>query len=148
MKFFNIFRKKIKANCGHLTLKKDRVFSGKEKCIIELPIKNNKTDYCHRCLEKMTIKCAWCGQSIFIGEPITLYSPIDKNFQIPKHAVIHQEDPLQLVGCLRINCADTGADRAGFWYPPGKVRRILSLFEIAIQGNTTAICNDVNNPEE
>ena len=79
----------------------------------------------------MAIQCAWCGEPIFIGDPITLYTP-HRDFQIPAHAVVHSENPLQLVGCLRWGCADTGADRAGFWLPgengKGCVRRVPTAY--------------------
>lgn len=77
---------------------------------------DGSVNYCLECLSKMTIQCAWCGQPIFIGEPITLYSP-RQDFQPPEYAVAYRTNPLQLVGCLRWNCAMTGADRAGFWLP-------------------------------
>ena len=86
--------------------------------------------YCSKCIESMCIKCAWCEGSIMPGDPITLYGPINrKEFQVPEYAVVYRQEPLRLVGCLRWNCADTGADRAGFWIPPGKVDRVLSPIE-------------------
>lgn len=85
-------------------------------------------------LSNMVIRCAWCGNPIFPGDPITLYSP-DEGFQIPDYAVVYNQDPLMLVGCLLWDCADTGADRGGFWVPDetkpghGKVHRVLSALE-------------------
>lgn len=149
MKFFNIFkRKKIQAGCGHETKEKDRVTAFGEGCETQVPVIDGKTDYCHRCLERMAIKCAWCGKAIFIGDPITLYTPIDKDFKAPEYAVVHCNNPLQLVGCLRWNCAQTGADRAGFWYPPGKVMRVPSPLEMAMQSGDMVIVEDLSNPRE
>jgi len=121
MKFFNIFRKKIVAGCGHETLKKDKVTAFGESCEIEIKFVNGQTDYCHRCLEKMAIRCAWCGKVIFIGHPITLYFHRDKDREMPDYAVLHNKKYNSYVGCLRRNCAESIIDRAGFWYPPGKV---------------------------
>jgi len=136
--FFNIFRKKIMASCGHETLKKDKVTAFGKSAVIKIPIVDGKTDYCHRCLEKMAIKCAWCGNVIFIGSPVTLYMATKKDFKIPEHAVIYNENPLQLVGCRR--CAELGsADWMGYWVPPGKVQRVMSPTEVAIQSNKVVL---------
>jgi len=93
---------------------------------------NGEVEYCLGCLGKMTILCAWCKEPIFIGEPVTLYTPRDGS--VPNHAKIHDENLLQLVGCLRWNCAESGADRAGFWMPgedgEGKVERVPTPLEI------------------
>ncbi len=84
--------------------------------------------WCPDCLAKMAIRCAWCGKVVFPGDPITLYTPTQE-WKVPEYAVVYREDPFQVVGCLRMDCADTGADRAGFWVPPGKVRRVFSPIE-------------------
>jgi hypothetical protein len=147
---FTFFERKIVANCGHKTKKKDRVRAHNGSTITTLPIKNKKTPYCHRCIEKMAIRCAWCGKVIFIGDPVTLYTKID-GCQIPKHAVFYKQNPIQLVGCLRWGCAETGADRAGFWMPPGKVCRIptaceMCLLDMQAGGNGVVIVNDLSKP--
>jgi hypothetical protein len=100
-----------------------------EICPIELPFEDGKTRYCLQCLSDMACQCAWCGKPIFIGDPITLYTPMD-DFTTPEYAVIHQENPLQLVGCGRRTCADTGADYAGTWQPPGQVNRQPTMIEL------------------
>jgi hypothetical protein len=133
MNFFNIFKKKIVAGCGHKTLEKDKVWAFGASDETTIPIIDGKTDYCHRCLEKMAIRCAWCGEVIFIGYPITLYSPRDKDHKMPDYAVLHNGEHNSYVGCLRWNCAESGADRAGFWYPPGKVYRVPTPIEMCIQ---------------
>jgi hypothetical protein len=148
MWFFNIFKKKIIANCGHEAKEKDTVTAFGENTETIIPIINGKTDYCHRCLEKMAIRCAWCGGVIFIGDPITLYTPSDENFKIPEYAVVHKENPLQLVGCLGRNCAETGADRAGFWYPPGSVKCVASPLEMAMQSGKAVAVGNLSDPEE
>lgn len=91
--FNNVFRKKVVAGCGHETFKKDKIAAFGESVEIKIPIIDGKTNYCHRCLEKMSIKCAWCGGVIFISSPITLYISQKKDFKVPKYAIIYDEDP-------------------------------------------------------
>lgn len=151
MSILTFFGGKIVADCGHKTKKKDKVTAYGESTVTGVPIKNGKTPYCHRCIEKMAIKCAWCGHVIFIGDPITLYTPRDKDFKVPEHAVAYRENPLQLVGCLRWECAETGADRAGFWLPPGAVQRVPTAYEMCMQdmqngGSGVVIIGDLSKP--
>ena len=153
MKLFNIFKKKIVAGCGHETFKKDKVTAFGVGCVTEIPIIDGKTDYCHRCLEKMAIRCAWCGKVIFVGDPVTLYSPRDKDRKMPEYAVLHNKEHNSYVGCLRWDCAETGADRAGFWYPPGKVYRVPTPIEMCMKsmqnGGDGVICvGDLTDPKE
>lgn len=151
MRLLSFFTKKIVADCGHETKKKDKVTAFGENTETHLSAQGGKIPYCHRCLEKMAIKCAWCGHVIFIGDPITLYTPSNKDFKVPGHAIIHNKDPLQLVGCLRWDCAETGADRAGFWVPPGNVQRVPTAFEIIMadvkEGDDGIVCvGDLSKP--
>jgi len=103
------------------------------------------------CIDNMTIKCAWCGGPIRIGNPVTLYVP-DSSFEIPDYAVTHVEgDRTALVGCLDWDCAATWGDMSGLWVPPGKVERIMSPIERCIhsihEGNPTAVfVADTNDP--
>ena len=128
--FKRLFGKKYYAQkCGHLTALKGYIVVFGEKVLISLKPKEGKVDYCLECIGKMAIRCAWCGRSIMVGEPITLYTPTNPNFKIPEYAVVYQEEPLQLVGCLRWDCADSGIERAGFWVAPGRVLRVLSPAE-------------------
>lgn len=117
------------AKCGHETKLEDKVSAFGETITITMNFKaDNSLDYCHKCLGKMAARCAWCGKPIFIGGPITLYTP-KETFKIPEYAVKFSENPTQLVGCPRTSCAETGADYAGFWIPPGKVKRFPSMIE-------------------
>jgi len=109
------------AGCGHETLREDKMIAFGASCKTKIPIVDGKTDYCHRCLEKMATRRAWYGEVIFIGDPITLYSPSDKDRKMPDYAVLYSSKNNSYVGCFRWECAESGADRAGFWYPPGKV---------------------------
>ena len=139
---------RIMADCGHKTWLKARVRAYGESCKTRLPFEtNNHTPYCHACIEKMAIRCAWCGKPIFIGDPVTLYSP-NKGFEIPEYAVRYSEDPLRLVGCLRWDCADSGIDRSGFWIPPGEVMWVMSPIEQVLATGTAAIVSDVNDMRE
>lgn len=129
MKFFNIFRKKIMADCGHKTFRTDEVSAFGETGELEIAIIDGKAPYCHRCLEKMTIRCAWCSEPIFIGQPITLYSLEDKDQKMPEYAVLYDKESNSYVGC--VHCGEM-ADRAGFWYPPGEVKRVLTPIEMCL----------------
>lgn len=144
-------RKIQTTECGHKTKIEDWVEAFGEKTKIKVPVTNGKTLYCHKCLEKMTIQCAWCELPIFIGSPVTLYSPRDKEKSMPKHAVLHNKEYNFYVGCLRWECAHTVADRCGFWYPPGKVNRVPSPIEMCLQdmeqgGDGVIIVSDLSRP--
>lgn len=129
--------------CGH-EIKTSGTVSvfGKE---IKFTLSNpQNSTYCMECYANMAIQCAWCGELIMVGDPITLYTP-KKSFEVPEHAVVHQKDPLQLVGCLGWDCAQSGMDRAGFWQEPGKVHRVLSPAEIVTATGDTVICSDLSD---
>ena len=145
---------KVKADCGHKTRLYDKISvfdkNGKQD-FLGITITTKKPKYCHKCYEKMVIRCAWCGGSILPNDPITLYSPID-GYKIPEYAVIYKEDPEQFVGCLRWGCAESGGDRAGFWVMPGKIRRVLSPIEEIIFSSkdkvvTVSDLSDMNDPQ-
>jgi len=144
--FYKMFGRNYTATiCGHKT----KLFSQTEIFGEKLFIQQKPgMDYCPACMAKMSIRCAWCGRAIKIGDPVTLYTPAGKNFKIPEHAVVYREDPLQLVGCLRWECAEMGADRCGFWIPPGKVHRVMSLLEQVLSTGDVAICNDITDPSQ
>ncbi|MBU1289698.1 hypothetical protein KKG85_00400, partial [Patescibacteria group bacterium] len=67
MSLFSFFERKIVAECGHTTKRKDKIVAFGEGTITEITFEDGKTPYCHQCLEKMAIRCAWCGHVIFIG---------------------------------------------------------------------------------
>jgi len=135
----------LTAECGHETKVRDEVTAHGVTITTTIPIKDGKTDYCHRCLETMSIHCAWCGRPIFVGDPVTLYVSTD-DYAIPDYAVKHEDDAY--VGCLRGDCAETGADRAGFWYPPGQVKLDLSPLEAAIEKSGLPLVKKEDVPEE
>jgi len=123
---------------------------GKETEITFRSFKKEELEYCHKCLGEMSIRCAWCGEVIFIGDPITLYSPVKKDHKLPDYAVLYNKEENQYVGCLGWDCAQTGGDRAGFWVPPGKVHRVATAWETLIQ-NPDAKCiigSNLEKPEE
>lgn len=126
------FGGRITAECGHPARRRDRVSAfGENRSLTIMPPFGKAPEYCHACLEKMAVCCAWCGQSIFIGDPVTLYSPRDPNYRPKDGSHKHQDNPIQYAGCLRMNCAQSGSDRSGFWVPPGRVHRVPSPLEIA-----------------
>ena len=130
-----IFRrppKEIKCKCGHLSkLEKEGNVHGKTSTLKINYKPFRRPPCCLDCAEKAAIICPWCGEPIFVGDYITLYTPKDPNFKIPEGAVVYSKEPLQLVGCQRIGCADTGADYCGIWEYPGVVRRFPSAIELA-----------------
>lgn len=143
------FSKKIRANCGHLSRIKGKIFAFDEVTTTTIRVIDGKIDFCHRCLERMVIQCAWCGKPIFIGDPITLYTP-GENYEMPDYAKIYNlnsPNSPQLIGCGRNTCADTGADYCGFWNPEG-VRRVQSLLEEAMATGKIVIDNDLLGSEE
>jgi hypothetical protein len=160
----NFFWKKVKhfsfkthtaTICGHKTKRSGEITAFKDSAFMEMPLNEcSSVDYCLDCIAKMTICCAWCKQPIFIGSPITLYSLTDDRFEIPEHAVIYGNDPFCVVGCLGWNCADSGADRAGFWVPGenghGSVKRVPTSFEIMLEseGKSMLIVQNLGNINE
>ncbi len=145
-----LFRKTYTTDmCGHQTKKTGEVKSRDESHIISMPFsENGNLDYCLDCISKMSIRCAWCENLIHIGEPVTLYIPREP-FNVPEHAVRYDKNESCLVGCLGWNCADTGADRQGFWLPPGKVDRVPSPIELLMSdGNEVeaVIIGDYSDP--
>ncbi len=144
------FMKTYRANvCGHSTKKEGVCVSFGEKYTINMPLSENENpDHCLKCIGDMAIKCAWCGEPIYIGEPITLYSPERESFKIPEYAVRYSEKPVILVGCLRWDCALTGGDRAGFWMPPGKVLRVTSPIEMALSSGKGVVVQNLSDPSD
>lgn len=112
-------------------------------------IRENQPKYCPECWAKAAIKCAWCGETIRPGDPITLYTP-KPGVKLPEHAVVYRYIPhLQVVGCLGWNCAETGADRAGFWIMPGKVQRVMSPLEMLLsQAGAEVMIIDLADPSQ
>ena len=137
-----------RCECGHMCRWKTRLVIDGEPGLFT----RKDCNYCAQCFAKAAIKCAWCGKSIVPGSPITLYLP-KEGASVPGHAVPYKEMSTKdgrhaYVGCLRWECADTGADRAGFWVMPGKVRRVLSVFEQVMLTNDVIIVGDVSDPAE
>ncbi len=149
--FFSRFGKIYVANlCKHPTRVSGEIKSFSETCFMEMPLSENGCpDYCLNCISNMTIRCAWCGTPIFIGDPITLYEPADQ-YQIPNYSVKFLESKIEyLVGCLRYDCAISGADRKGFWMPPGEVLRVPSPMEIVMSGvGKIVICHNLSDPND
>lgn len=139
----------IAAKCGHFTQIEGNIEAFGKTGKVKMPLNEvGGVDYCLECVGQMAIRCAWCKEVIWIGEPITLYTPMEA-FEVPEGAIIYNQDPLQLVGCLGWNCADTGADRAGFWLPgdggKGVVYRVISGVEEAMMTQEISIVGDLSN---
>jgi len=132
----------VVCECGdHSKLKKKFKIEG-EKVTFRIKYEPSKEfPYCLDCVSKMTITCPWCGRPIYVGDYVTLYTPTDPNFKIPEGAVVYSENPLQLVGCQRRDCAETGADYCGIWEIPGKVKRIPSAIERVLMTGEPVVMN-------
>ena len=170
--------REVLAKCGHKTKLRGTVTAFGERTTMRMPTNaEGTTDYCLECIGKMTIRCAWCGGLIFIGDPITLCTPHSEEaflrsaegqrefefvfdgelgFKIPAYAVVYRRKPLQLVGCLRWECAESGADRAGYWVPgpdgAGMVYRVQTAYEEILSGaagkTTSVVVGDLHDPNE
>lgn len=134
------------AACGHMSQRKGWVEIFGERHHFKFSGDPCNLPYCLDCLAKGAIRCAWCGEPILYGSPVTLYTPLKEDFVIPDHAVVYSKSPLQLVGCLVCSGADGAFDRAGFWQHPGKVVRVPSPTEMAMSTNGVVITEDVSNP--
>lgn len=145
--------------CGHRTERDGPVSAFGQTITLKMPTnEDGSVDYCLDCIGKMTIRCAWCGESIFIGQPITLETP-DPNSEIPDYAVPYDKDSSRLIGCLLLGCPRAaGFNRAGFWLPGeggrGYVYRVPTPLEIAFgrmaagDGNSMLIVNNLSSIEE
>ena len=156
---WNVFKKiseffspscSITAKCGHETELKGKVKAFHRDWVTTMPVnEDGSVDYCLECVGKMATRCAWCGEVIPIGDPVTLYTPKDPDFK-PRHddfsVYTHENSKESYVGCLGWDCADSGADRAGFWLPPGEVRRVPTAFEQIAGGADHVIIDDLSKP--
>lgn len=158
-------------HCGHPTRIKGRVSAFNVSGTTRMPLRNDgTTDYCLECISKMAVRCGWCGEPIFIGDPVTLYSPrsvegFNENWKedlpftlvedpvtglrLPETAVVYQPTEGRkyptIVGCGRTSCADTGADYAGIWLPgnhgKGYAQRIRTPYEQLLNAEAGTITN-------
>ncbi len=136
------------ALCGHTTFKKGLVQAFGETSVCTMPFNaQGAFDWCLECIGKMIIQCAWCAKPIFIGDPVTLYTPAATKI-MPPHAQLF-EDGKSYVGCGRTTCADTGADYSGTWLPnergKGYVKRYKSLIEIAMDAGKGVCAPDLTD---
>ena len=81
---------------------------------------------------------------------MTLYLACNEDFQSKEHP---EKCGDAYVGCLRIDCALSGADRCDFWSPPGNVYRTLSPIEMILADEGTndqgvVIINDLQDSRE
>ena len=138
--------------CHHRTKRKGEVRAFGACTTTAMPLTNGTVKWCLSCIGSMAIRCAWCEEVIFIGDPVTLYTPTKPDFSVPEHAIVYSENPLQLVGCLRMNCAESGADRAGFWIPgedgKGSVERVATPFELVMATGRGVVVNDLSSMKE
>lgn len=144
----------INAQCGHKTKIKGEIRyvkaefeDGDEETTTSLTLTLNKegeVTHCLSCIEDASIRCTWCGGTILPDEPITLYSSAKDDFVAPVYAVEYNPDNRKkpsYVGCLRWNCADTGADVCGNWGFDKQVHRRPSPIELALTTGKPVLTN-------
>ncbi len=151
--FARLSGKYVAVACHHPTKQEGDVRAFGQCTTTHMPLnKDGTVQWCLECLGKMAVKCAWCEQVIFIGDPITLYTPAKADFKLPADATLYKQEPLQVVGCLRMSCADTGADCAGFWVPgddgKGCVHRVVSPLELAMSSGEAVFVGDLGSMKE
>ena len=138
---------KRRAGCGHWTKMQGvvRVF-GKELRVNYRDRGNKAPSLCVDCTAAKAILCAWCQGIIIPGDSVTLYSPIEEDFELPPGAVFYNDESRELirpVGCLGWGCADTGVDRAGFWAVndkgEGYVHRVPTAFELLMNAPSGSV---------
>ncbi|MBI1974759.1 MAG: hypothetical protein HYS57_00175 [Parcubacteria group bacterium] len=116
--------------CGHQAKRVGVVRAFGCKRVITI---RGEPEYCYACPQQAAIQCAFCGKAIFpTEEPITLtiHDTLDRFKQIRGIKVL-REKPFHVVGCMRITCSDSAADRAGFWVMPGRVEA-ANIYDAAV----------------
>lgn len=112
----------ISARSGKPTKRSGYITAHGETGFIEMELNAHGTvDWTLGEIAEMTILCAKCSKPIFIGESVVLRTPMNPEFQIPSHAVVHQKQPLELVCCARWECCDSGAEINALWQPDPNV---------------------------
>jgi len=145
---------KCMAKCGHETQMSGTISKfGKEMAISLFRKDNAVPEHCLQCFSDAAIACAWCGELILPSDPVTLYGSSDPDFKPADGSVVYEEegeqsDDKHYVGCLRWNCAETGADRQGFWVFPGKVERCVSPLEHSMATGGAVIVSDLSDRNE
>lgn len=110
----------VAEGCGHLTREFSVAYKGDDWVVVQVPPDNDRA-YCAKCVAKSAIICAWCGQIIWPGDPISLSAPLSaKFFKKLEGAVCFDRETMTMVGCLRPECGSR-FDMAGFWAVPGRV---------------------------
>lgn len=129
--------------CGHSLARKGVIKVGDKEIEVKRP--KNAPTHCYECTSEKSILCAYCEELIIPGNPITITRPLDEKFVLPEHAVWHNELKREVVGCLRWDCADSGAFYSGHWTEEG-VKRQPSPIELAMQTGKPVIVGDTSDP--
>lgn len=121
-----LFDPKVKATvCGHLTRETDKLAAFGKVKEFRLPIKKGKTPYCHKCLSKMAIRCAYCGNPIHIGDMVIIGPAVDQGNMFDQYTAFYKGSKIYVVCTDRASCVEVaGIAEAGIWVAPGRIQLI------------------------
>jgi hypothetical protein len=110
--FFGRGPRQFNAQCGHKTPAEGEVKAFGDAITMVMPRNlKKKHTMCPSCLAKKAICCAWCGQAIFVGEPVTLFVATAGGVEPKPDSMLHGGD--RLVGCLRPKCKQPNVSAVG-----------------------------------
>lgn len=119
-------RKIPATKCGHRTYMSGSVMVFGKHVAFRLPVKDGQTDYCLRCIGKMSIRCAWHGEPIVIGDAVTLRQPIAGRTLVDTGGC-KSDEAGRYLGCLKCGCLRS--DGKGLWVLPGRAQILPVLQE-------------------
>ncbi len=106
--------------CGHTTREVSVAIKNNDWVIVQVPPGNDRA-YCAKCVVKSAIVCAWCGEIIWPGDPVSLMAPLETKFYKQlEGSFCFDRETMTMIGCLRPGCSSR-FDVAGFWAVPGRI---------------------------
>ena len=106
------FRRGSNELCGHKKTAEGEVKAFGDTMTQVMPRDLKKKHIiCPACLAKKAICCAWCGQTIFVGEPVTLFAATKGGIEPKPDSLMYGGD--RLVGCLRPKCKQPNVSAVG-----------------------------------
>lgn len=100
--------------CGHLTRRYATIAAFDDLAVMRLPTNELGIPlYCGLCITKMSRRCARCGRSIFVGDPVCAFVSHGENLYVTGE--VFSLTPHRYVGCMRGDCAPLKGSRSGVW---------------------------------